>query len=182
VFGLVTVDIYKTFGDSRENLDHETYLTEVASISCIFNSFRFAWSTALDHHSYKKVYGTLLCIQIVLAFTYSIAAKSRILYAIWVWFSIWCESGHFTLIPNILKCIYGKQATSLYGVAFSYVGITCLIMVFMLPTALGHDYIIFWMVTGFMSITALLMLMFLFKQEKFKVFRGPITSQIDEGK
>ena len=62
VFGLVTVDTYKTFGDSRPNLNHEAYLTEVASISCIFGALRGVWSALLDRYSYKKAYGTLLCI------------------------------------------------------------------------------------------------------------------------
>lgn len=47
------VDTYKTFGFSRSNLDHEEYLTEVASISCIFGSMRFIWSAFLDKYSYK---------------------------------------------------------------------------------------------------------------------------------
>ena len=85
VFGLITNDIYKIFGDSRPNLDHETYLTEVSSICCIFNSLRAVWSTILDHYSYKKVYGVLLVMQIFLGFTFKWSAESMTTYAIWVW-------------------------------------------------------------------------------------------------
>jgi hypothetical protein len=73
-FGLITTDIYRVFGDSRPLLNHETYLTEVSSISCLFNSARVIWSTLLDHHSYKKVYGTLIVMQIILAFTYKFSS------------------------------------------------------------------------------------------------------------
>lgn len=60
--GYYTVDVYKIFGDSRPVLDHEIYLTEVGSFASIFGSLRFIWSAALDHYSYKKVYGTLLVL------------------------------------------------------------------------------------------------------------------------
>lgn len=62
MIGLITVDCFKTFGFTRENLDHEAYLTWVVSISCIFNAMRSVWSILLDHHSYKKVMGALLII------------------------------------------------------------------------------------------------------------------------
>ena len=56
------------------------------------------------------------------------------MYAAWVCLTIWCEAGHFTIIPNILKIIYGKQATSLYGVIFTYTGICGTMMLFLLDT------------------------------------------------
>lgn len=108
MLGFYTIDVYKIFGDTRPNLNHDIFLTEVGSVSAIFGSLRFIWSTALDHYSYKKVYGTLLVLQIILGLTYSFAAKSKYMYATWVCLSVWCEGGHFTLVPNILKIIYGK--------------------------------------------------------------------------
>lgn len=62
VCGYYTIDVYKIFGDSRPTLDHEVYLTEVGSFASLFGSLRFIWSAALDHYSYKKVYGTLLIL------------------------------------------------------------------------------------------------------------------------
>lgn len=74
LFGYYTVDVYKIFGDSRTVLNHEIYLTEVGSLSALFGSFRFVWSGLLDHYSYKKVYGSLLIIQMILGSTYYFAA------------------------------------------------------------------------------------------------------------
>ncbi len=103
VNGLVTVDVYKIYGSKRPNLDHEGYLTQVSSFSAIFNSLRFVWSAALDRFSYKVVYGTLLVMEIILAFTFKWSANSMYTYALWVWLSIWTEGGHFCIVPNILK-------------------------------------------------------------------------------
>ena len=60
--GLITVDVMKTFAITRPNLDHETYITEVVSLSCIFNAGRGVWSVLLDNFSYKKVYGGMLIL------------------------------------------------------------------------------------------------------------------------
>ena len=162
MFGYLTVDVYKTFAISRPNLNHETYLTEVGSFSCLAGAFRFVWSWLLDHYSYKRVYGTLLCIQIFLAFTFTFAAKSMIAYAIWVCVAVFCESGHFTLVMNVLKIIYGKHATQLYGVAFSFIGFASFLMFFLLMTNFGHEYIKFWYLTGSMSIMSLIILLLFF--------------------
>ena len=56
------------------------------------------------------------------------------LYAIWISLILLCEGGHFTLVPNVLKKIYGERGTALYGIAFSYTGI-CAILIVVLQTA-----------------------------------------------
>lgn len=111
MIGIITVSVVKTFAISRPNLDHEKYITEVISISCVFNSLRALWSIFLDHSTYKKVYGSLLVIETICGFTYYYSSKSMYSYAIWIWLNQWCEGGHFTLIPNILNIMYGKHAT-----------------------------------------------------------------------
>ena len=70
-------------------------------------------------------------------------------------------------MPNILKIIYGKHATQMYGFAFAYVGVCAFLMVFLLMSPLGHEYIYFWIVGGCCSFVSLMMLIFLFNQDKF---------------
>lgn len=106
VFGYYTVDVFKTFGNTRPELEGDLFLTEVGSISAVFGSLRFTWSAALDKFSYKIVYGTLLVLQMILASTMIFAANSKGMFTTWVCLTIWCEAGHFTLIPNVLKKIY----------------------------------------------------------------------------
>jgi len=140
----------------------------VGSVAALFNSLRFIWSAFLDKYSYKVVYGTLLCIQILLALSIKLAVTNKIFYAIWVCLALFCEGGHFTLVPNILRKIFGDQATSLYGIAFSYTGLNSLLMVGLLLTSLGTDYIWFFGITGILSFVALMLLIFVFSEEKFK--------------
>lgn len=103
--------------------------------------------------------------------SYSLAANSEILYAIWVCLTIWCEGGHFTLIPNVLKIIYAKQAVSVYGVLFTYTGFCGLIMLGLLMTELAHKYIIFWIITAGCSGISLLLLLTMFMQDRFTIVK-----------
>ena len=60
----------------------------------------------------------------------------------WISLALFCEGAHFTLVPNILKKIFGRQATSLYGIAFSYTGLASVLILVLLeryPT----DYLMF---------------------------------------
>lgn len=108
MFGIATLDVYKTYAISNPKLDFENYITIISAVNSFFSALRFIWSWALDHYSYKVVYGTLLVIQIILACTFGLAGQTKYLYALWVWLALWCEAGHFVLVPNILNKIYGN--------------------------------------------------------------------------
>ena len=103
VFGYFVSNTYKQFGFSVPVLDDDAYLTLVSSVSSLFNAARFVWSGSLDRVGFKTVYGCLLAIQIVLAFTVTLTDRSRISYATFVSLTMFCIGGHFALFPNILK-------------------------------------------------------------------------------
>ena len=71
----------------------------------------------------------MLVIQIGLNFTMSLVATNNALYAVWICGMLLCEGGHFTLVPNVLKKIYGDRATQLYGILFSYTGLCSVAMI-----------------------------------------------------
>jgi hypothetical protein len=167
VFGYYTVNVYKNFGVSRENLNNDFYLSNVGSAAALFNSLRFVWSGALDKFSFKYVYGTYLLMQIFFSITMKFAAESKNTYAIWVCMALFTEGAGFALVPNIYKKIYGDQATSLYGVAFTYPGIASLILLPILASKFGETYILFWAFTCVLNVIALLILIFMFNEDKY---------------
>ena len=167
MFGYYTVDVFKTFGETRPELAGDLFLTEVGSISAVFGSLRFVWSAALDKFSYKIVYGTLLVFQIIIASTMIFAARSKGMFTTWVCLCIWCEAGHFTIIPNVLKKIFGAQAASLYGIMLTYTGILSVIMIGLLASPLGTDYIWFFELTAAMSAISLIILLTVFNEDPF---------------
>jgi len=104
------------------------------------NSVRFIWSLATDHFSYKAVYSVLLIMQIVLCFTMTFVDESPALFGVWVSLILFCEGGHFTMVPNVLKKIFGgENGTALYGIAFSFSGICSILIVILQTEILTSD-------------------------------------------
>lgn len=167
IFGYYTVDVYKMFGQTYTVLNFDEYLTWVGSLGSVFTSLRFIWSAALDSYSYRLIYGILLIAQMVLALTMFIAVQNQVTYMIWICCALFCEGGHFTLVPNVLKKIYGDQATSLYGITMTYTGLSSFVMIGLLETSLSQDYLLFYIITAASSFSAFCILIFAFTEEPF---------------
>ena len=108
--GFFAVNNFKTYGQAS-GLTNDNYLAVLGSVAAVCNSIRFFWSWATDYLPYKTVYAFMLCLQISLNFTVKLVAKNQALYAIWISLMLLCEGGHFTLVPNVLKKIFGEKAT-----------------------------------------------------------------------
>ena len=119
--GIFAVGSFKVYGE--DNGISEGLLTTVGSVGAIFNAARFIWSGLLDRYSYKWVYGSLLLLEIVFGAVIVLARKSPVMYTVSYCVIMFCEGGHFTLVPNVLKQIFGSKATQLYGFGFSYTGV-----------------------------------------------------------
>ena len=106
ITGYFAVNNFKTYGQAN-GLDNDSYLAVVGSIAAVCNSSRFIWSWATDYLPYRFVYSILLLLQIFANFTVKFVAKNKVLYTVWISLMLLCEGGHFTLVPNVLKKIYG---------------------------------------------------------------------------
>jgi len=65
------------------------------------------------------------------------AVQSKLTYAAWICMMMFTEGGHFTIIPNALKELYGDKATEVYGVVFTYTGLSCLLIIFIVQAPFG---------------------------------------------
>ena len=128
--GYFAVNNFKTYGQAN-GLDNDSYLAVVGSLAAVCNSSRFIWSWATDYFPYRAVYSLLLIIQICANFTIKLVAQNHTLFAVWISMMLLCEGGHFTLVPNVLKKIYGQRATELYGFLFSYTGVCAISLIFL---------------------------------------------------
>jgi hypothetical protein len=72
---------------------------------------RFIWSALLDHYSYKFVYGSMLCLEIILGCTFPFAVENKWVYSVYICLGYLCLGGHFTLVPNQLKKVFGGKTT-----------------------------------------------------------------------
>ena len=77
--------------------------------------------------------------------------------------TLFCIGGHFAIFPNVLKQIYGKQATVLYGVLFTGTGIASLMIIGLVLSPIGSDYIALFYLFGAFSLLAFAILLLLFE-------------------
>ena len=162
LFAYYVVNVYKLFGEGVPELDDDQYLTLVNSISAIFNALRFVWSGAIDKLPFRYIYGALLLMQISLACSMSLTEHSKVSYMIVVCLVLFCVGGHFALFPNIIRQIYGKQATFLYGWCFTGTGIASLMIEVLILSRFGDDYLTMFLLTGSGSLIAFAILLTLF--------------------
>ena len=149
-------------------LNDDAFLTKVGSISALFNAARFIWSGALDKFCFKKVYGVLLLIQIACAFSIKVTEESRFGFATLVCLTLFCIGGHFALFPNVLKQIFGKQATFLYGIMFTGTGLASLTIVGLVFSPLGSLYQVMFYIFGCFSLLSMGILVFFFEQNRYE--------------
>ena len=168
--GFFTINNFKSYDQTRGNTN-DNYLAMVGSAAQILNCIRFFWSGLTDHFSYKVVYGSLCLMQVFLDFLMPLSARNPWSFGICVSLIMFCEGGHFTLLPNVLKKIYGDQGTALYGIAFSYTGVCALLILFLQHYWLdsesikSYNSLIYF--CGILSAIALVILLTLFKEAKY---------------
>ena len=133
------------------------------SISAIFNALRFIWSGALDRLQFKYVYGVLVLMQISIASSMSLTAQNKISYMVVVCLVLFCVGGHFALFPNVVRQIYGRQATFLYGWMMTGTGIASLLIEVLTLSRFGEEYLIMFFITGAGSLVSMMILMFVFE-------------------
>ena len=166
--GYYILNVYKAYGYTKPALNNDLYLTKVGCASALMGALRFAWSGSMDFitiNPYKKVYGTLLLIQAALGFSIELFAENQLTFAIWMCLLIFCEGAHFTIIPTTLKLIYGKSASSIYGVIFSFAGLANLMIMLVTGSELGKNYTCVVQISAAMSMFAFLLLTFAFKEK-----------------
>lgn len=122
---------------------------------------RFIWSAMLDYLPYKVVYGILLTVEIIVGATYPSIINDEYLVGIWICLGYWCLGGHFTLVPNEMKKVFGDNTTQLYSYFYTYGGITGIVEVILQICVMTPDNleVFYYLYTGFAGIS-LLMLIF----------------------
>ena len=168
LFCYYVVNVYKEFGEEIPTLDNDKYLTLVNSISAIFNALRFVWSGAIDKFPFRYIYGLLLLIEISIASTMYFSKDTKETYMLVICLVLFCVGGHFALFPNILRQIYGKQATQLYGWCFTATGIASILIEILIVSSIGSNYMLMFALMGSGSVVAFLLLIFVFDQKRFQ--------------
>ena len=126
-YGYLLLSTYKMFAVMYINDD--IFITFVGSIAFILGALRFVWSMLLDKgYSYHQVYGTLILIQIICSslIIRSAEQKSKGIFLLLTSLSIFCEGGHFVLLPSHCAQVYhsSKKGVKVYSLLVSCFGLS----------------------------------------------------------
>ena len=120
----------------------------------------------IEVNAFKKVYGTLLCLQICLGALIDFACQARETFALCICLSIFCEGAHFVLLPTMLRQVYGESASSIYWTIFTFTGLSNLIIMCIVSSKIGTQYANIYMFSACLSACSLILLLTCFKESK----------------
>ena len=81
--------------------------------------------------------------------------------------SLFTVGGHFALFPNIIRQIYGKHATALYGWCFTSTGMASMLIEALILSPAGNRFILMFYITGGFTVISFIMLIFVFDSKRF---------------
>ena len=79
---------------------------------------------------------------------------------------LFTEGGHFVIVPNALRAIYGEAASGIYGVIFTFTGLSSFVIMFVVKSDFGRDYAKVFTLSACLSGLAFLLLVFCFDERK----------------
>ena len=125
-FGYLVLTNFKVFGSKY--ISDDLSLTTMGSVASIAGSVaRFAWSFALDKFGYGRVYGLLVVINFIASGLFYTSVTNPAIYGILVSTAVFCEGGHFVLLPAHCVEIFKTPEVGLraYGYMYSCLGLSC---------------------------------------------------------
>ena len=107
-YGFFTKVVFKSYGSTIYNDDK--YLTEVAKYGYLSAAIsRFTWAALQEKFGFKKVYISMLFLQLFLTLSMTLISSNRTMYLIWIMLSWSCEGGHYSIFPPLAGEVYGPQ-------------------------------------------------------------------------
>ena len=163
-YGYFLVSTFKDFG--LKHIKSDNFLTAVGACASVFGGMRWVWSYFVDRSTYKRVYGILLITQTVLSLTISFTNSNEFLYFVWVCASLFCEGGHFTLLPAVSRKIFGRRASDILGLFLIFPGMASILSSVLVAYFLKElHYTFFYFLGGGFTMLAGLLLFF-FEEKK----------------
>ena len=106
-FGLYMASVYKAIASGHLK---DSVLTVAGAIGSVCNgSSRLIWATLQDKFGFKKIYTSLLVVQLITSLSIASCIDSPGLYTLMVGLAFTCEGGHFSTFPAACARIFGIQ-------------------------------------------------------------------------
>ena len=167
--GLFIAAEWKAYWLTSRDPPSDKFMSTIGSIGSVFNGMRFVWSWMLDHMPYRTVYGILLAAEVCIGVTMPLVVNQKWLYTLWICAGYLCLGGHFTLLPNQFKNVFGDQATRLYSICFSFSGISGICeIVIQLYVLTDNNLTLFFYIYSLLAAVSLVLLVFWYDPTPYK--------------
>lgn len=124
VSGLNVAGSYKTFGTKQPQLNSDTFLSLVGSLSAIFGNAagRFFWGGVSDVAGFKRPFVVLTLLQSATMLSYARLARSRATFALATIVMLFCMGGNFAMFPAQTLREFGANGARVYSFLFTGFG------------------------------------------------------------
>ena len=119
IFPYYVASNFKSYGSI--DIPDDQFMTIVGAVGSTLNGVsRICWATLFDYFGFKKVYISLVIVDVAIAFTFELIHTVRFLYLLWVWIAFAWLGGHFSLFPSVSAKIFGpRTGGKVYSLLFT---------------------------------------------------------------
>lgn len=133
----------------NKKVNDDLFLTILGSVGMIINGVsRCGWGALMDWVNFKKVYGALVIIEVIMMCTLDFVADSKALFMLWVCVILACEGGHFAIFPTICSKMYGvdnaPKVTGMLGVGLNMGNVVQYASSLLLLSSFGYQGLFLW--------------------------------------
>ena len=158
-FGLFVASVYKNVG--LDGAISDKALTLAGSIGSVCNgSSRIFWASLQDKYGFKKIYASLLIVQLIVSLSIYSCSTNSGWYTVAVAASFTCEGGHFSIFPTAAAKIFGiVNGGQIFTIMFLIIPVSSMIS-FMLVELKVSSETIFYVAAAVTSINMVFLYFF----------------------
>ena len=99
-YGFYMMSAFKIFGSTK--ISDDKFLTIIGAVGALINGgMRIVWSSLLDYYPFKRVFGCLILLQLILIATVKWSVSNKWFYLINVSLSMMCEGAMVAVLPTM---------------------------------------------------------------------------------
>ena len=98
-FGFYMMSSFKSFGSTK--IQDDIFLTLIGSFGALLNAMaRFILSSLLDYYTFRQVFGSLICLQLILISIISWSLNFKWFYFVVATLSMACQGSVAAIMPT----------------------------------------------------------------------------------
>ena len=133
-YGYFFTGVYKIYG--KDYINDDIFLTRVGAISALFNGFfKFVWSYSLDFYPFKRIYGSLMILQMCNVLLIQFAVYNKYAFMLVSCLTFMCDGSLTSMLPALTVAQFGiLRGPEVYSIMYSAFGVASMLGLFFMLT------------------------------------------------